>query len=70
MKLTLNGAEREFETPADGKTHVAWLVAELGLRPEIVAIEVNAQLVPRATYADVTLSEGDQVECVTLVGGG
>lgn len=70
MKLILNGAERELEEPEDGVPNVTWLVAALGLRPEIVAIEVNAVLVPRATYADVTLKEGDQVECVTLVGGG
>jgi len=70
MKIVLNGAEREFEDPASGPANVTWLVEALGLRPEIVAIEVNARLVPRATYSEVTLDEGDQVECVTLVGGG
>jgi len=70
MRLTLNGAEREFEAPAEGATDVAWLVAELGLRPEIVAVEVNGKLVPRATFAEVALVGGDAVECVTLVGGG
>lgn len=68
MKLVVNGTEREFVLDA-GAT-VIDLIAALGLRPEIVAIEVNGSLVPRATHGACTLAAGDRIECVTLVGGG
>ena len=68
MKLVVNGAEREFAL-AVGAT-VTDLIAALGLRPEIVAIEVNGNLVPRATHGACTLAAGDRIECVTMVGGG
>ena len=49
---------------------VAKLVAARGLRPEQVAVEVNREIVPRATHADHALTAGDRVEIVTMVGGG
>ena len=66
LKIRVNGAEQEL---APG-TSVAGLIAELQLRPELVAVEVNRELVPRAEREARTLLEGDSVELVTLVGGG
>ncbi|MDF1799863.1 MAG: sulfur carrier protein ThiS [Planctomycetota bacterium] len=67
MKLTLNGEPKTLDLP---DPTVAALVADLGLRPEVVAGELNGDLVPRASHATQTLAEGDRVEIVTLVGGG
>ena len=66
VKGQVNGETREL---ADG-TSVARLLDELGLRPEIVAVEVNRELVTRARRATTELKDGDRVELVTLVGGG
>lgn len=66
MQIELNGEAHEVE---DGAT-VARLVESLGLRPEIVAVEVNRALVKKDRRADVRLAVGDRVEVVTLVGGG
>jgi thiamine biosynthesis protein ThiS len=68
MKLTINGMERELDL-AEGAS-VLDLLGALGLRPEVVAVEVNGALAPRATHADHSLVSGDRIECVTLVGGG
>lgn len=35
-----------------------------------VAVELNAEIVPRDQFAQMRLQEGDAVEVVTLVGGG
>ncbi len=51
-------------------TSVAELVKELGLRPEQVAVEVNRELVARARRGERVLAAGDEIELVTLVGGG
>ena len=66
VEIVCNGRPR---TVADGTT-VAALVAELGLEPRHVAVEVNLELVPRAQHAARQLVAGDRLEIVTLVGGG
>lgn len=66
MKITLNG---ESSTVEDGST-VADLLRSLDLAPVRVAVEVNEDLVPRTTFADATLRDGDRIEVVTFVGGG
>lgn len=66
IEIHVNGEAAEV---AAGAT-VASLVAERGLAPEQVAVEVNRAIVPRAEHAAAALAAGDRVEIVTLVGGG
>jgi sulfur carrier protein len=66
IAIELNGLRREVR---DGLS-VADLVLELGLRPEIVAVEVNQDLVTRSKRSETKLRAGDRVELVTMVGGG
>lgn len=66
VQISFNGQPR---TIPPGTT-VADLLARLELRPAYVAVEVNLELVPRQRHAQHLLREGDQVEVVTLVGGG
>lgn len=66
LTIQLNGEPRRV---AAGTT-VAALVDALGLNPKKVAVERNLEIVPRSTYADVALGEGDQLEIVHFVGGG
>jgi sulfur carrier protein len=65
VKIRVNGVEREVP---DSQTLRA-LVESHNLKPEKVAIELNRRLV-RAEKYDLPLSEGDEVEIVTFVGGG
>ncbi len=54
----------------EGKTLLA-LLEGLGVVPgRGVAVERNREIVPRERYKDVLLQEGDELEIVTLVGGG
>ncbi|WP_425997296.1 sulfur carrier protein ThiS [Caulobacter sp. DWR1-3-2b1] len=66
MRLLLNGDEREI---ADVSS-VADLVSALGLDSRKVAVERNLEIVPRSTYADTVLVDGDRIEIVTFIGGG
>jgi sulfur carrier protein len=65
IRIQLNGKELAIGAPAT----VATLIAARQPRPPF-AVEVNAQLVRRPTYDKTELRDGDQVEIVTLVGGG
>ena len=64
--VRVNGEPHEL--PAGSS--IAELVALLGLRPEVVAVEHNRALVPRGQHAQTLLAAGDELEVVTLVGGG
>ncbi len=66
MQIVVNG-ERQ-DVPDD--IRLAELLAKMNLEPRRVAVERNKQLVPRAMHAETALAEKDQLEIVTLVGGG
>jgi thiamine biosynthesis protein ThiS len=66
VQIFINGESRAV----DAESTVADLLTELGMQPKYVAVERNLELVPRATHADCVLEDGDQLEIVTLVGGG
>jgi thiamine biosynthesis protein ThiS len=66
IRISVNGQSREV---ARGTT-VAALVVELKLPSKFLAVERNRDVVPRARHAETVLADGDQLEVVTLVGGG
>ncbi len=66
IHIRLNGDALEISEGAS----VAELVESVGLAPDQVAVELNRELVPRERRAETSLSDGDAVELVTLVGGG
>ena len=66
MNLTVNG---EARTLPEG-TSVASLLENLGIKAGRVAVEVNMYIVPKASYVDRTLQDGDRIEVVHFVGGG
>jgi len=65
IQVRLNGEAYALSAPAT----VANLVAVRRPRPPF-AVEVNKQLVRRPGYHTTELCDGDEVEIVTLVGGG
>ena len=66
MTLQINGESKVFP---DGLT-LAALIAQLGAKPDRVAVELNLQIVPRVEWAHTVLREGDRLEIVHFVGGG
>jgi len=65
MQVTVNGEPRDLP---DGAT-VADLLCQLGLTGPL-AVELNRQLCSKPRHADTILKNGDQLEIVTIVGGG
>jgi thiazole synthase len=66
LRITVNGEPRT----APAGTTVAALIAELGMDAARVAVERNQDVVPRRTWAEALLGDGDKVEIVAFVGGG
>ena len=66
ITIHINGESRRVEV---GCT-VTKLLVQLKLDRGPVAVERNLELVPRAQQGACQLQDGDQLEIVTLVGGG
>ena len=66
MEIQLNGESR---TIPDAWT-IADLLTELRIENRYCAVERNRDVVPREKHAACLLAPGDQIEVVTLVGGG
>ena len=66
MSIQVNGEARII---AEGFT-VVDLLAELGLRPDRVAVELNRSIIKQPHWADTRIPAGAELEIVQFVGGG
>ncbi len=64
--MTINGEEKTLA----GNLLLSELLQQEGFKIERVAVELNGEIVPKAAYGSVFLSEADQLEVVSFVGGG
>ncbi len=66
IHVTINGENRQFDAPILLNS----LLSSLGIDPRKVALERNLEIVPRSTYGDVLVGDGDRLEIVHFIGGG
>jgi thiazole synthase len=66
LTLTVNGQPRSLDAPLT----ITDLLRQLGYDRRRVAVEVNREVVPAVRHPEHQLRTDDQVEIVTLVGGG
>ncbi len=64
--VRLNGDDRQV--PAG--LSVRALLESLDLKPDMIVVEKNRDILKRDAYAEVEVSEGDVLELVHFVGGG
>lgn len=66
MQLQINGELRSFPE----KLSLSELIAQLGMKQDRVAVELNLEIVPRGDWEATVLKDGDKLEIVHFVGGG
>ena len=66
MRIVLNGESRDVPEACS----IAALLAELQIRSDQVAVEVNLTIVGRPAFEGMALREGDRVEVIGFIGGG
>ncbi|WP_294153568.1 sulfur carrier protein ThiS [uncultured Clostridium sp.] len=64
--ITVNGAEI---SNADNLKLSDFLKRE-GYNSSLIAVECNGSIVPKSSYEDKKLEDGDSLEVVSFVGGG
>ncbi|MGB5834719.1 MAG: sulfur carrier protein ThiS [Thiohalocapsa sp.] len=66
MQITVNGEPTEIPD----ELSVSGLIEHLQLTGKRLAVEVNAELVPRSQFESRHLASADRVEIIHAVGGG
>jgi len=66
ITLQVNGQSRT----CCAQTPLPQLLEQLGLNPRLVAVEYNGEILHRQFWSETQMQEGDQLEIVTIVGGG
>lgn len=66
MVIYLNGKEEEIEE----NMSILKLLESKEIRPEVVTVEQNGQIIEREKFKDSSLNQGDRVEFVYYMGGG
>ena len=66
MKIKINGREEELTQ----KKSLFEVISDKGLIPDHVVVEHNSRIVPKEEWRKTTLTENDNIEIVSFVGGG
>mgnify|MGYP001794719034 CR=1 FL=1 len=66
IKFQLNGIEYLL----DRVINISELLLFLSLNKDNIALEHNTLLVPKKNYSSIYIKESDQLEIVSIVGGG
>ncbi|MES2356402.1 MAG: sulfur carrier protein ThiS [Pseudomonadota bacterium] len=66
FSVIVNGKPYQFDHPLT----LAELLQQMTLAGKRIAVEKNGSIVPRSSFENATLSNGDRLEIVVAVGGG
>ena len=66
IKITLNGKPNEIQS---GMT-VSDLLTKWRMRPELVTVEINENILQKLDYETTRIKSGDKVEFIFYMGGG
>lgn len=66
ITVSVNGETKSIEEAMS----LEGFLTVLELNPKKVAVERNLEIVPKSTFANVTLENGDALEIVHFIGGG
>lgn len=66
MRLTINGEDKVYSEALT----VEALLGKIGVDSKKVAVERNLEIVPKSSYEQIDLNDGDRLEIVHFIGGG
>ena len=69
MKIKVNGEEKKIELDQENAL-LSTALNSMGYRPNTVVVELNNLIVNSMKWKEVKLKDGDNLEIVSIVGGG
>ena len=69
MKINVNGEEKKIELDQENAL-LSTALNSMGYKPNTIVVELNNLIVNSMKWGEVKLKDGDNLEIVSLVGGG
>ena len=69
MKIKVNGEEREIKLDQEDVL-LSTALNYMGYKPNTIVVELNKLIINSIKWEKVKLKEGDNLEIVSIVGGG
>ena len=69
MKIKVNGEEKKIENDQE-KVLLSTALNSMGYKPNTVVVELNNLIINSIKWEKVKLQDGDNLEIVSIVGGG
>lgn len=64
--MLINGQSRQLPQPLP----LSQLLQDLGYRPQLIAVELNGDIIPRTAFEATIVDNSATLEIVSFVGGG
>tara|TARA_A100001388_G_C28424204_1_gene336562 strand:+ start:34 stop:243 length:210 start_codon:yes stop_codon:yes gene_type:complete len=69
MKIKVNGEEKKLEIDQENAL-LSTVLDSMGYKPNTIVVELNNLIVNSIKWEKVVLQDGDNLEIVSIVGGG
>ena len=69
MKIKVNGEEKKIELDQDNAL-LSRVLSHMGYKPNTIVVELNNLIINSMKWEKVKLKDGDNLEIVSIVGGG
>ena len=69
MKIKVNGEEKEIELDQEHAL-LSKVLNSMGYKPNTIVVELNNLIINSIKWGKVNLKDGDNLEIVSIVGGG
>ena len=69
MKIKVNGEEKKLELDQE-KALLSIALNSMGYKPNTIVVELNNLIINSIKWEKVKLKDGDNLEIVSIVGGG
>ena len=69
MKIRVNGEEKEIDLDQENVL-LSTALNSMGYKPNTIVVELNNLIINSIKWGEVKLKDGDNLEIVSIVGGG
>ena len=69
MKIKVNGEEKKLEIDQENAL-LSSVLNSMGYKPNTIVVELNNLIINSIKWEKIKLKEGDNLEIVSIVGGG
>ena len=66
IQIYINGKKKNINS----NCNLINILEKYSLKNELVAVEINQEVIPKSSYKTITINKNDKIEILELIGGG